>query len=166
MAEQSLGMFASKLDAISKEYEGPKLRKIVTDLGKAAQKDADEALRADIGDQSMSHWRRDKPFDLSVDSKLESDSSVTIGPARKIQGPWRVLNEGRSSYSAGDRRQTGFRTVKKTGERVAKTRKVKRNIGAHGGKGTWNDALGKIEQRTPVRIARANREALARHLKG
>ena len=55
----------------------------------------------------------------------------------------RVLQDGRKAYSAGTSRASGTR-VNKAGERVNKYRKVKRNVGAMRGRGTWDHATERL----------------------
>ena len=107
----------------------------------------------------MSGWHaKGQPaFALTGHATVTKDgSSVEIVPAaegganwRKGAGPMRVMTDGRQSYKTGDRRRTGSR-LNKTGERVAKTRKIKGTVGATRGKGTWDDVNRALTDAAPT----------------
>jgi hypothetical protein len=140
-----LAAFALKVDKVLNELDDPGLFRAV---GMEGKKLADRAVRNDIGDMSMSGWRRGNPFD--VKSRFDvAERTVEISPERRAKGPMRVLEEGRKAYNAGDSRSSGSRVRKRDGAVIAKTRKVKRNVGAHGGKGTWSDATADMERELP-----------------
>lgn len=117
------------------------------------------AVRGDIGDQSMSGWRRGAP--ISIAGKVtQTVEGIAIDPTAR--GPMRVLESGRQGYAAGDSRVSGMRT-RSDGSRVAKTRKVKRGAGATQGKGTWSDAVVKIAAKAGPVLNEQKVRALARH---
>ena len=106
---------------------------------------ATPAKDGSLADRSMSGWHgKGQPsFRLSGKADASKDGrTVQVAPAaegaqwRKGAGQMRVLEDGRSSYAKGDRRKSGTRT-NKSGERVDKTRKLRQNVGATRGKGTW-----------------------------
>lgn len=97
------------------------------------------AVASDIGDTSMSNWRRGHPIPIGGAAHVSADG-LMITRDRTSAGMMRVLQDGRQSYAKGDRRQSGTYVSKKTGERTLKTRKVKRDTAASAGKGTWVDA--------------------------
>ncbi len=138
--------FFTKLDKFRRDaLVPPGLTEMVKAVGEQAQKDADRALTADLGDTSMSHWRRGQPFDLKVESKLTAPTVVEVRPTGKGRGPWRVLEEGRKHGSAFDLVLVG--RVRKKG-RNAGTRRGKtrgRNQGATGAKTTWTEAVVEID---------------------
>ena len=140
--------FARRVEQFHDALEGPPAKALLMKIGMAAKGDAAEALRADIGDMSMSNWRRGKPFDLAARFDILSDSEVEVLPARKAAGPWRVLEEGRKPGGAYDLVQVGRR--RKDGTRRGKSRG--RNQGATAGKGTWSDALAIMDAKTPGRV--------------
>jgi hypothetical protein len=80
---------------------------------------------------------------------------VRIAPARGTGGLWTVANTGSKGYAKGDRRVSGSRVVKKTGARVAKTRRVGHGTGATGGWGVQDAAVAVVEAKAPQRIAAA-----------
>lgn len=123
-------------------------------VGQELKPDVGDAVRADIGDQSMSGWRRGKPVTIDGRYDVKGDLLV-VTPQRMAAGPMRVLESGRSAYAAGDTRRTGTRTRKRTGEKVATTRRVGRAVGATRGKGTWGDAEQLLEQDAPAAVERA-----------
>lgn len=113
-----------------------------------------QAVRRDIGDQSMSGWRRGRPIEIDGRYDVRGDVLV-ITPERKAIGPMSVLSFGRKGYAAGDSRASGTYTSKRTGERKTKTRKVSRSLGATRGKGTWGDAELLLERDAPRAVERA-----------
>ena len=132
-----LAAFALKVDKTIKDLADEKMLKAV---GEAGDKIAEHAVRADIGDMSMSGWQRGKPFDVKSRWDIVGPLSVEITPERRARGPMRVLEEGRRAYVAGEKRASGTRVRKRDGVSVTKYRKVKRNVGATKGKQTWSDA--------------------------
>lgn len=141
-----LTAFAVKVEKALKEMDDPGLFKAV---GEAGKKLAGRAVQNDLGDMSMSGWQRGKPFDITSAYEFPVARTVEIAPARRNRGPMRVLEDGRQAYNAGDRRKSGTRTRKKDGVTVDKYRRVKRNVGATKGKGTWSDATELMERELP-----------------
>lgn len=142
---RDLAAFGLKVDKVLNELDDPALFRAV---GMEGKKLANRAVRIDIGDMSMSGWRRGKPFDIT--SRFDvAERTVEISPERRAKGPMRVLEEGRKSYQAGDTRSSGTRTRKKDGVVVNKTRRVKRNVGSTAGKNTWSDATADMERELP-----------------
>lgn len=70
----------------------------------------------------------------------------------------RVLQDGRKAYTRGDKRRKGTRLRQRTGDRVDVFRKVKRNVGAQKGRGTWTHA----EQLIDINVARHVYERLVK----
>lgn len=162
-----MGEFAAlerRVGELAAEFDGTAGRKRLEVVAKQTSKDVDEAVRADLGDQSMSGWRRNSPIPVTGVGKVVSDTEIEVAPAARAKGPMRVLEQGRQSYAAGDRRSSGSYVSKKTGERRAKSRKVKRNTKATVGKGTWSDALALMADRVPKRVDDQVVDAIRRHI--
>ena len=140
--------YADKLSKLEKALSGPEAEKLLHAVGKAAKADATEAVQADLGDRSMSHWRRGSPIELAARYDVKSDSEVEVLPTPRSRGPWRVMEDGRRAGSAYDLVQVGKR--RKDGTRRGKSRG--RNSGATQGKNTWTEASALMEQRTPERV--------------
>lgn len=154
-----LAAFALKVDRVLDQLDDPALFRAVGEEGK---KLANRAVKNDIGDMSMSGWRRGKPFDIGSRYDI-SERTVEISPQRIAKGPMRVLEEGRKAYSAGDSRSSGTRTRKKDGVVVNKTRRVKRNVGRTAGKGTWSDATADMERELPKAAHQHVTKVLRKH---
>lgn len=152
MASSSFGFreVDLKLKALAYDIDGPGRAKVLEKVGSEAKKDVAVAVAADIGDTSMSHWRRGKPIEISGRYELHGESAVEILPAGRSRGPMRVLQDGRQPGGAYDLVQVGRK--RKDGSRRAKSRG--RNQGATDGKQTWDDAASAIEKATPKRVAR------------
>jgi hypothetical protein len=165
-----------KIDGLHAELDGTAFNKRLAKVGKDDLVPiVEKSIRRDAGgDLAMSGWRTKKGDQLQLTAHSEPAASVPTGifisPAiqganwRKGHGPMRVLQDGRKSYVAGDRRRKGHRVKKKTGEVVDTFRKVKRNIGATRGKGTWSDAVAEMNRVAAKRVdERAVKDALKKY---
>lgn len=164
MAAQTFGAFAKKIERVADELNGSAAESRLTKVALQTKPDVAEAVKGDLGDTSMSGWRRGKPFDVLGRYEIKSDTEFEITPQRKGYGPMRVLEQGRQAYSAGDKRRKGSYKSKKTGLVTERFRAVKRNVGATRGKGTWSDAVGLMQDRVPNRIAKQFRKDLSKIL--
>lgn len=164
MAAQGFGDLYKKTVRIADELNGEAARKRLTKVAMETKSDVAEAVKGDLGDTSMSGWRRGKPFDVLGRYEIKSDTEFEITPQRKGYGPMRVLEQGRQAYSAGDKRRKGSYKSKKTGLVTERFRAVKRNVGATRGKGTWSDAVGLMQDRVPNRIAKQFHKDLSKIL--
>jgi len=151
---------ALKLSKLRADLDGPQL---LRDAAKDLVPLVGAAVRADLGDLSMSHWRRSNPIEIVGMVDELATGGVEIAPARKARGPMRVLESGRKAYAAGDRRVSGTRVRQRDGVVVAKTRRVKRTTGAAGGRGTWSDADEMIRERAPAALNAQKVAALGRY---
>lgn len=136
-----LSRFAVKLDRVAKDLTDAKL---LQSVGMEGKKIATAALRADIGDTSMSNWNRKKPINLTPRFDVTSDSAVEIGPPKRGKGPWRVLEEGR-----------------KGGMSRGTKKRASRRVSASRGKGTWSSATEMME-RDLVKVAERHTTAVLR----
>ena len=151
-----------RVDGLSAEFDGRAFNDRLKAVGKELEPLVERAVANDIGDHSMSGWRRGKPFEITGHSEPATTvpTGIFVSPAlkganwRKGHGPMRVLQDGRKAYNAGDRRRTGTRTKKKTGEVVDKFRRVKRVVGATQGKNTWDDAVALMSKGIGERVDR------------
>jgi hypothetical protein len=164
MTAQTFGVFAKKIERVADELNGEAARERLTRVAVKTKPDVAEAVKGDLGDTSMSGWRRGKPFDIGGRYEIKSDTEFEITPQRKGYGPMRVLEQGRQAYSAGDKRRKGSYKSKKTGLVTERFRAVKRNVGATQGKGTWSDAVGLMQDRVPNRIAKQFHKDLSKIL--
>ena len=168
---QSLAQFERRIAMVSKEFDGTAGRERMRRVGKATQGDVDDAVRATLGDLSMSGWTRSRPANITGVSRVVGDGAVFIS-AGKASGQMRVLQDGRNQGNAGGMAGPGVSadgTTRRTKSgRVAKarTRKAKRWNGRTEGKGTWDKAADLMADRVPGRIAAETHKALARHLTG
>lgn len=119
-----------KLESLSKDLTGPGLRRALTKVGMEGKSLTSAAVQGDLGDLSMSNWRRGRPIQIGVRFNVLSDSAVEFTPTPRSSGPMRVLEQGR---------QAG----------ASKGRKRKGRVGATAGRGTWTDATKKMEQELP-----------------
>jgi len=168
---QSLGAFAKKIERVGDELNGEAARKRLTRVAVETKKDVDEAVRGDLGDTSMSGWRRGKPFDIKGRFDIKSDAEFEVNPVPRGRGPMRVLEQGRNQGGAGGfhgpgiGRKTGETARNKNGKlRKVRSFKAKRWNGATRGKGTWSDAVGLMQDRVPARIAKQFHKDLSKIL--
>jgi hypothetical protein len=121
-------------------------------VGEQAKEDARRAVRNDIGDQSMSGWWPTKPIEPGARWKSQGDA-ILVTPQGRDRGPWRVLEDGRKAYRAGQFRSRGVRKLK--GGAVTRLALVAGTVGATKGKDTWTDATNLIAKDAPKKIAKA-----------
>ena len=140
--------YSRRLDKLERALSGPDAEKLLESVGKDAKGDASEAVSGDLGDHSMSHWRRKSLIQIEARYDVKSDEQVDILPTPRSRGPWRVLEDGRRGGSATDLVQVG--RMRKDGTRRGKSRG--RNQGATAGKSTWTDATALMSVRTPARV--------------
>lgn len=154
-----LAEFAGRLEEMAHIFDAKALEIIVAGVQKPAQSIVELSVRGDIGDLSMSGWRRGAPIALSSHTEMENGAIVvrpgTVDKAwRRGKGPMRVLEQGRNqggasgfhgpgivqksgkNYQAGDTARTKSGRVRKVREH-----KAKRWNGHTTGRGTWSDAL-------------------------
>lgn len=152
MAE-GFGTVIARLDRLANEMEGTAH---VARMRRVGEQVAPEILAAvkrtpaehgTLSDGGMSGWGDNAAIDGEY--RILSDHEVVIQPKGNAKGRLRVLESGRNTYQAGDRRASGRYISKKTGEVRVKTRKVKQAVGGHGGKGTWSDAESVMLKRLP-----------------
>lgn len=160
MPGQDFGAFAQKLSRIERDITD---RRVLTKIGVAAKRDVAEAVRHDLGDQSMSNWRRGKPIQIGGRFDIVGDG-VLVSPERRARGPFRVLEDGRSAGMSRGRKGGKRRRV--NGVIVTSTALAPRRVGAMAGRSTWTDAVRLMEKRTPVRFHDETKTVLRRHLTG
>lgn len=148
MAGNEFVDFGIRLQKLAKNLSGPQMKAVLDKAGVEAKKDVTEAVRGDIGDTSMSNWRRGRPIDIGARFKDDGPDAIVILPASRSGGPMRVLEEGRKAGGSHDLILVG--KARKDGTRRAKSRG--RNQGATSGKNTWTEAGVLIDKRTPPRL--------------
>lgn len=147
------GAVIARFDRLANEMEGTAHIARMRRVGKQAAPEILAAVRrtpaehGSLSDGGMSGWGDNAAIDGEF--RIQSDHEVVIQPTGRSKGRLRVLESGRNTYAAGDRRASGVYVSKKTGERKVKTRKVKVNVTGHGGKGTWSDAEAVLIGRLP-----------------
>ena len=131
----------ARLDALADALTGPQLEAVMTELGVAAKKDVDAAVRADLGgDNRFSGWRR-APLTSGFDHT--GPGVIELAPRANATGPFQVAEQGRMAGST----IVGRRRRRYTGRRVA--------WGRTRPKLTWTDAVGVIDRETPDRAMKA-----------
>lgn len=156
-----LTRLAKKLEAFANLLSPEQVKEMLGRVGQQMKPEVQAgvertpAARGSLRDGSMSGWgKRDgSPFVLAGRYEQPAPTVLEIVPARTALGPIRVLEAGRKAYQAGDARVKGTYVSKKTGERRTRTRKVRRNIGATQGKGTWSDVAGVVDRKAPAAFA-------------
>lgn len=105
------------------------------------------AVRADIGDSSMSGWAKNDV--LRADVRVKA-SSVSITPFGPQTGRWRVLTDGRGNRAQGPGVSANGTTKRNKNGTVKKARAYKgRGNGSTRGKGTWTDTEAAMERLAP-----------------
>lgn len=140
---------------LQREFSGEAGRRRLNVVAGQTKKDVDEAVINDLGDQSMSGWRRKKPVKIAGRYDIVSDHEIKIRP--NSQGHMAVLEKGRN---AGKSRPTP-----QFNKRGKQTRRSKWN-GRTSGKQTWSDATRLMEQRVPGRVDKQVQQAIGKFFKG
>ena len=141
-----------KLRAVEKVLDDPEaLNKGGVELKKIPPK----AVAADIGDDTMSAWRRGKPIPLGARYDVDGGTSLSITPTPRSRGPWRVMEDGRQAAGAGTFRSRGVRRRKSDGVMSTRLAVRKRTVGAMPGKDTWSDAERMVFDEAPRLISEA-----------
>lgn len=162
----SFASFGAKLDLLTNGLKNPALKGAMQRVGEAAQKDADEAARGDLGgDNKFSGWAR---APLVTEIKHQSEGVIEVRPPGKARGPWRVAESGRNQGETGLALGPGLnvRTGRRSrgGVRQTGVRRGSRWNGRTAPKHTWSDAEKIIERETPkrvdVEVAKAIRKAM------
>jgi hypothetical protein len=153
--------FNLKLGELQKSMTSPPLAQI----GNKVKGEVDSAVRGDLGDLSMSGWRRGNPIQIQGAYKVLTPTSLEIAPTPRSRGPMRVLEQGRHAgggfQGPGVNRSTGLTARTKAG-RVRKVRANGRWNGRTQGKGTWSDAVREIEKKAPKLIHEETVKVLGR----
>lgn len=151
--------FSAKLEHLQREWSGVEGRRRLERVAQRTKGDVAEAVKGDLGDLSMSGWRRGNPVDVQGRYDVQTDSSFTVTPAKRGRGPMRVLEQGRNQGNAfgfagpGVNAQTGATARNLDGSvRKVRARKGKRWNGRTAGKNTWSDATGLMQQRVAGRV--------------
>lgn len=153
------------MELLAKEMDGRALKARLTKVGVLSKADINEAVRNDLGDLSMSGWRRGNPIEVAGRFDVQG-TKLEMSPAKPARGPMRVLEQGREQRTKGDRVESGLGRARKDGTRRMRYRTAKRNAGRTQGKDTWTDATKIMERKMPDRYERALRADIARHIRG
>lgn len=167
-----LDPFIRKVDTFSRDLEGEGGRALINAVGLGAKADIETAVRRDLGDTSMSGWRRGRPIQVTGMYTVTDKDTVEITPANRAKGPMRVLEDGRNRGNSGGFQGPGVnartgRTLKSNAGKVkVRTRRTKRWNGYTSGKNTWTDAIAVIVDKTPERAQEAFRKIITRSFGG
>jgi hypothetical protein len=110
-------------------------RKLLNQVGMEGKTIGRGAVTGDLGDMSMSNWRRGRPIQIALRFNLLSDAEVEILPAPRASGPMRVLEDGRRGG-------------------MSKGRKRKGRVGSTAGRGTWTTATNRMADDLPKVVHR------------
>ena len=169
---QSFADLDRKLGRVVADLNGEVSRAGLARVGKKVQDAIEHAVSADIGDTSMSGWRRGAPVAVVGTSRAISDHAVIVEPVKPAKDPMAVLERGRNQGNAGGMAGPGVsadgstRRNKNGSVRRARTRKAKRWNGYTQGKGTMGDASQAIKDKAPRLVAGEVHKALGKHLRG
>ncbi len=122
-----LNALAKKIDNVATGLAGRVAKQALAKAGVEGKKLADAEVKSDLGDMSMSNWRRGKPIQIKTRFDNTSDTSITIKPASRAGGPMKVLQDGRS----------------------AGTSRKGRPVSASRGRGTWGRATEQMDKKLP-----------------
>jgi hypothetical protein len=148
---------SKRIDLLAREMGGKGQQARLKRVGVLSKTDVNQAVRADIGDLSMSGWRRGNPHEITGRFDLEGDSAVVMSPSKRGRGPMRVLEQGRNQGNAGGMAGPGVsadgttRRTKSGAVRKVRARQARRWNGTTRGKNTWTDATEIMVKKMPAR---------------
>ena len=152
-----LDVLSRKMYKLAAGFTGPARERVIRKLDKPLQADVERAVKGDIGDLSMSGWRRGKPIQITPVVKV-SDDLLSVAPQGRAIGPMRVLTDGRNAAGGfqgpGVNARTGATKRTKRGN-VSKVRARRGFNGTTQGKGTWDDAVKLMEATAPKVLEKA-----------
>lgn len=158
---------AAKIDKLALEFSGTAGRKRLERVARLSVKDVDAAVRAELGDDDMSGWRRSAP--IPIKGAVFKGTEVAVVPAARSAGPMRVLEQGRNITSglgamAGPGVSSDGTTMRKKNGKLRKVRarKARRWNGYTDPKGTWSDAEKRMRDAYPKRMADELDDAMAK----
>lgn len=153
---------------------GPMLDDVLNAVGMETKPLVESGVVSELGDQSMSGWRRGAPitiagrYDIYKESASQSDaaeSSLVVRPTPRARGPMRVLERGRHMGSTGRLEgpaivqtgtNAGITRRRKNGTIVVgKPSKARRWNGYTQPQRTWSEISALLERRTPEVADRA-----------
>jgi len=76
------GDLSKRIDMLAREMGGKGQQARLKRVGVLSKQDVDAAVRADLGDLSMSGWRRGNPHEITGRFDLAGDSAVVMSPSR------------------------------------------------------------------------------------
>lgn len=144
-----------KVELLAKEFSGTAGKRRLNAVAAETKKDVDEAVKADLGDQSMSGWRRSKPINLKGRYDLIDDHSFRVTP--NVSGPMVVLEEGRNRGKSGP--------VQRRNKR-GRLMRAKRWNGHTQPKHTWSEATALMQRRVAERVDRQVVKAISNYFRG
>lgn len=174
MADDLAGL-ARRLESVIDDLSGQTSRAQMARVGKKLQPEIDRAVTADIGDLSMSGWRRGNPIEIVGSHKVLSEHAVIVQPVPATKGLMAVLERGRNAGGGvgllqgpglNQRTNTTRRGADGMVGKVRRKRKERRWNGYTQGKGTMGDASQVIAAKAPDLVAAELRKALRKHLRG
>jgi hypothetical protein len=172
MAGNDLAAFARKMDAVQRDLTGQTSRSQMARVGKKLEPEIDRAVRGDLGDTSMSGWRRKKAIEIVGSSKVLSDHAVIVQPTPESKGPMAVLERGRNITSGLGAMQgpgvsaDGSTKRNKNGAlRKVRARKARRWNGYTDPKYTMSAASQAIKVKAPALVEGELVRALSKHLR-
>jgi len=151
------GDLSKRIDMLAREMGGKGQQARLKRVGVLSKQDVDAAVRADLGDLSMSGWRRGNPHEITGRFDLAGDSAVVMSPSKRGRGPMRVLEQGRNQGNAGGMAGPGVsadgttRRTKSGAVRKVRARQSRRWNGTTRGRGTWSDATEIMTREMPKR---------------
>ena len=144
-----------RIGLLSQEFSGEAGRKRLNAVGAQTKKDVDEAVKGDLGDQSMSGWRRSKPIQLRGRYDVISDHELRM--TANVPGPMVVLEHGRNKGKTEP-----VRTRTKSG----RLRRAKRWNGHTQPKHTWSEATALMQKRVGRRVDEQVAKTIGKFFKG
>lgn len=166
---QSFADLNRKMDAFGRELSGAPAKKRLEKVALQSLPDVNAAVPADIGDQSMSGWRRTGA--IPVKAVVKKEPEVAITPDGRSAGQWRVLEQGRNKGNAFGISGPGIsadgttRRNKNGSVRKVRARKGRRWNGTTEGKETWTDAADAVKKQFRGRMGEQLADAMGQYFR-
>ena len=172
MVAGDFGSLNRKMEAVSRDLSGETSKAQMKRVGAKLAPLIDKAVRADIGDLSMSGWRRGDAIPIEGVARVLSDHVVKVEPDKPGKGPMAVLERGRNMGNASGMAGPGVSADGSTRRnesgalRKVRARKSRRWNGYTDPLRTMSDASQLIKDKAPELIQRELHKALGKHLSG
>jgi hypothetical protein len=92
--------FGDRIKQLNDGINGVELKKKLNKIGVAAKGDVLDGVKSDIGDNSMSNWRRKRPIKISARYDHKGDYAIEVTPTKRSPNGRRYsASKGKKTWS-------------------------------------------------------------------